>query len=114
ITGTDMHEAEAVYAWTTLNVSEFSEEAIFQELKAKRTGYIYDGSASPYDVKHKFNPNYAILFPFIKMAEIFRDVYSSEHFGALLTPIFAYPYLIFFTVEATKIIKMRIGKKNKE
>ncbi|MHA1868019.1 MAG: PHP domain-containing protein [Candidatus Heimdallarchaeaceae archaeon] len=111
ITGTDMHKPEPVYAWTTLNVSEFSENAIFNELKAKKTGYIYTGAASSYPVEHKHNPAYSILYPFIKMGEIFRDVYSSPYFTEYLTPIFLYPYLVFFSVELSKFVIYKKKRK---
>ena len=116
ITATDMHEPEPVYSWTTLNVSEFSEEAIFNELKEKRTGFIYDGSASPYDVEHKSNPFYAVVFPIYKIGAMFKEMYSSEKFGSLLASFFIYIYGGFLLMEGLKAltpkIKMKLKRKD--
>ncbi len=114
ITGSDMHHAEPVYAWTTLNVSEFSEQAIFDELKAKRTDFIFTGIASPYDVDHKINPTYIIGFPLIKFGEMFKEMYSSEAYGAQLTVFLVYVYGAFIVVEVLRFFVPKIKKKIKD
>lgn len=104
IAGTDMHYPEPVYAWTTLNVSEFTEQAIFDELKAKRTGFIFDGIPSPYTVEHAINPVYILVYPLIKIGEMFEGMYSSESFGPMLAVLFMYVYGVYILLEAGKFL----------
>lgn len=51
ITGTDMHTPDGlagggVHGWTLMNIKEFTEEALLEELRKKRTNIIY--SEIPY------------------------------------------------------------------
>ncbi len=110
LASTDMHEPKQVYSWTTLNTSEFSEQAIFNELKAKRTDYIYNSFGSSYSVEHKLNPAYIILFPLIKIGEIFEDAYSSDVPGTQIGILFIYIYGVFLLVESFRLAKPRIKK----
>jgi histidinol phosphatase-like PHP family hydrolase len=114
LASTDMHEPEPVYAWTTLNVSDFSEQAIFDELEAKRTGYIYDTFGSPYDVEHKLNNRYIVLFPLIKIGEMFEDSYTSDASGLQLGIIFVYIYGIYLLVEVSRYAIPKIKLRLKE
>jgi histidinol phosphatase-like PHP family hydrolase len=113
LASTDMHEPRPVYGWTTLNTSEFSEQAIFDELKASRTDFIYNSYGSPYDVKHKLNPAYNFLYPLIKLGEIFEDAYMSDTPGTQLGILFVYFYGIFILVEIIRFLKPRIKKRIK-
>ncbi|MEE9411151.1 MAG: PHP domain-containing protein [Candidatus Heimdallarchaeota archaeon] len=107
---TDMHEPEPVYSWTMMNSTEFSEEAIFNELTNRRTGFFYDSSGSPYDVEHKRNKAYVVSFPLIKFGEFFKSMYSSGQFGAQLAVFLVYIYGSFLLFEGYKILKPRIEK----
>ncbi len=40
--GTDLYCSGNIYGWTTLNVTEFTEEAILGELLARQAGIIYN------------------------------------------------------------------------
>lgn len=58
ITGTDMHKPDelasgGVHGWTLMNLKEFSEEALMDELKNKRTKILY--SKNPYFDPGKHN-----------------------------------------------------------
>ena len=114
IATTDMHEPEPVYGWTTLNVSEFTEEAIFNELKARRTDFIYDPAGSPYDVEHKRNRAYTIVFPLIEFGKIFKGIYQSGYFATQLAVFLMYFYGAFIMYEVFRIIIPRIRDKIKE
>ena len=51
ITGTDMHTPDGlasggVHGWTCINIKEFTEEALMEELRKKHTNVIY--SKTPY------------------------------------------------------------------
>ena len=113
IAGTDMHSPEPVFAWTTLNVSEYTEQAIFDELKAKRTGYIFNGIPSPYDIEHEVNPIYILTYPLIKIGEMFKGMYSSEQFGPMLAVFFMYVYGTYILLEALKFLVPKGIKKLK-
>ncbi|MCE7740326.1 MAG: PHP domain-containing protein [Candidatus Heimdallarchaeota archaeon] len=104
ITGTDMHRPEPVYSYTTLNASEFSEQAIFDELKAKRTGFLFNGIPSPYTVEHATNPAYILAYPLIQFGEMFEGMYSSESFGPMLVVFFLYIYGAYILLETSKFL----------
>ncbi|NPD89513.1 MAG: hypothetical protein HGN29_12410 [Asgard group archaeon] len=116
VASTDMHEPEPVYAWTTLNTSEFSEEAIFDKLEAGRTGYIYDSFGSPYDVEHKLNKAYIFLYPLIKIGEMFEGAYTSDVSGVQLGILFVYIYGIYLLIEGCRFVipKIKLQIKNRK
>ncbi|MHA1202990.1 MAG: PHP domain-containing protein, partial [Candidatus Heimdallarchaeaceae archaeon] len=116
ITGTDMHAPDEVYCWTTLNATEFTEEAIFTEIKARNTGFIFTGISSSYPIEHPLNPSYVALFPLIKLGEFFDSMYSSGAFGAAFGTFLGYIYGIFIVVEALLFLirKLAILIKEKE
>ncbi len=116
VASTDMHEPEPVYAWTTLNVSEFSEQSIFNELKEKRTDFIYDSFGAPYDVEHKLNNAYIVLFPLIKIGKMFEDSYTSDVSGLQLGILFVYIYGIYLLVEGFRYVvpKIKLRMRNKK
>ena len=121
ITGTDMHAPEEVYCWTTLNATDFTEEAIFEELKARRTGFIFTGIPSPYPIEHQINPSYIALYPLIKIGDLFENMYASGMLGALLATLFGYIYGLFIVVEVllygvsklSALVKKKKLEKNK-
>ena len=72
------HQPDSVYSWTTINVTDFSEEAIFSELEERHTYYIFNGFSSPYEVDHQIDSLYIILYPFIKIGEMYDEMYRRE------------------------------------
>jgi hypothetical protein len=116
LASTDMHEPEKVYSWTTLNVSEFSEQAIFDELEQRKTDYIYNSFGAPYDVEHQLNYRYMVLFPLIKIGEMFEDSYTAEASGLQLGILFVYIYGIYFLVEALRftVPKLKLKLKSRK
>ena len=116
ITGTDMHEPEEVYCWTTLNATEFTEEAIFNEIKARSTGFIFTGIPSPYPIEHPINPGYIAFYPLIKIGELFENMYASGMLGALFGTLLGYIYGIFIVVELLLFLirKIVVIIKNKK
>jgi len=75
ITGTDVHNPGKIYGWTTLNVSQFTEEAILSELLARRTGIIYNFTGiDPAQISGMMeNPSYTLLKPLIYLGTIFDN-----------------------------------------
>jgi hypothetical protein len=80
ITGTGLHQPqkEPVYGWTLLNVGEFSEDAIFAELKAKNTSLVTN-AGSPYPFQHEHNWRYTILRPLIQVGDWIEDYNPTGH-----------------------------------
>ena len=108
LAGTDMHTAEAVYSWTSLNVTEFTEEAIFAEIKARQTGLIFNGIASPYPIVHEINPAYIAVYPLTQFGLFFKSMYSSGMLGIQLSIFFAYLYGTFFLIAGIKALVRKI------
>jgi len=76
ITGTDMHHPErGVNAWTTLIPANFSEEAIFEELKARRTSFIYNAIDTPYGAYPTVTTFNLALDPFYKIGGMLANYY---------------------------------------
>ena len=117
ITGTDMHQPGPVYSWTTINVTEFTEEAIFTELKEKRTYYIFNGFSSPYDVVHQIDPLYIALYPFIKIGEMFDEMYRREVYRVQFVVFLLYVFGGFTFSELIRmtyrLLKWRYKKRKK-
>ena len=76
ITGTDMHYPDrGVNGWTTLIPANFTEEAIMDELRARRTSFIYNGIDSPYTAALQYSAQNIILDPFFRIAEWVNSYY---------------------------------------
>ncbi len=75
IAGTDVHNPGKIYGWTTLNVTEFTEEAILGELLARRTGIIYNftGIDPALIAGMVENPEFTALKPLIFLWRMFRN-----------------------------------------
>ncbi len=75
ISGTDMHRPGFIYGWTTLNVTEFTEEAILGELLARQTGIIYNFTViDPAQIAGMVeNPEFTILKPLIYLGRMFQN-----------------------------------------
>jgi len=102
LSATDMHVPGPVHSWTLLNVSEFTEEAIFTELKQKRTSYLFDLDGSPYDVEHKNNPGYIFLSPLIQIGSMLNSMYRSDRFLSLAFVLIGFIYLTFIVLEVLR------------
>ncbi len=75
ISGTDVHDPGNIYGWTTLNVTEFTEEAILDELLARRTDVIYNftGINPALITGMAENPEFTILKPLIYLWRMIRN-----------------------------------------
>ena len=77
ITGTDMHSPGDVEVWTLMNTTEFTAEAIMDELRARNTTIIYNATGSTdYSVSYN-NPWYDVFSPLIFIGEMFEDLYGN-------------------------------------
>lgn len=76
ICGTDSHGTETVYAWNALNVSSFTEEEIFNSLKAQQPDILFDEEGVPSNITTHPNPQYIIVSPFVKLGEWMISYYT--------------------------------------
>lgn len=122
ITGVDMHVPEGVYSYTVLNAETFSEEAIWAELKAKRTNFIYDAYARPGKERNRWSWKSYIVAPLVLFGQLIRKNYWIEERGmwsfvdgycdpspkfglrwGLLTSTLLWVLLFFMAAEALRI-----------
>ncbi len=109
ITGTDRHGPGFVKSWTGINVTDFTEEAIFEELKAHRTALLYNASGSPYDFPGgDRNPAYVALLPFMYLGEMFEWLYDGDLDWPGIAVFLAYAFGAFFIAEG---VRYRLKKR---
>ncbi len=102
IAAAGMHEpTDKIYGWTLLKPSSFTEEAIFNELKANHTELIFVGEGAPYSIQHLPNWVYFALRPLIQVGDLIEDYDPSggylDWFG--FTILLAYIYGGFALME---------------
>ncbi|MFX1538738.1 MAG: PHP domain-containing protein [Promethearchaeota archaeon] len=123
ITGTDMHSPEGrggrVHAWTTMNVTDFSKEAIMSELRAHNTFFI----TNPYGVEaqgnYKVNTVYRAFRPFYKIGEGLEQIHlENQNIQSTTIAVFLlYSFGSFLFGEFLIIVKNTISfrrKRNKK
>ena len=97
ISGTDMHTPMNVWAWTVMNTTEFTAEAVMEELRARNTTVVYNASGSV-DLSIGYNNAwYDVFSPLIFLGEMFEKYYENR----ISIPIFfGYLFGSFAIVEA--------------
>lgn len=60
VTGSDMHWPNPVSAWTVLKPSEFTEEAIIEEIRNQRTSFIVGDEITPAGAGDYVEANYGV------------------------------------------------------
>jgi hypothetical protein len=114
IAGTGLHqpEREPVRGWTLLGVPEFSEEAIFEALQARKTSLVVSPGA-PYPFEHEVNWRYTLLRPLIQVGDLIEDYNPTGErmdwvaFGILV----AWAYGSFALVESLRAVWARLGRR---
>ncbi len=114
ITGTDRHGPGSVLSWTGINVTEFTEEAIFNELTAHRTALLYNASGSPYNFPGgEHNPAYIALLPLMYLGEMFEWFYDGDLDWPGIAVFLAYAFGAFFIAEGTQyVLRKRATNRN--
>ncbi len=113
ITGTDRHGPGFVKSWTGINVTDFTEEAIFNELKSHRTALLYNASGSPYNFPGgDRNPAYIALLPFMYLGEMFERLWDGELDLPGVIVFLTYAFSAFLIGEGIKHVagKRRVGR----
>lgn len=90
ITGSDMHDPTEirVNGWTLLNTTEFTEDAIFEELKTGRTAILYDPVGVPYTAYHDRNPWSIPIMPLVTLGRLFMQFVNWPRFDYLNIMLF--------------------------
>ncbi|MBD3353661.1 MAG: hypothetical protein GF364_19410 [Candidatus Lokiarchaeota archaeon] len=106
ISGTDMHQPDEVWGWTGLNVTEFTEEAVMEELRAKYNTTIYylPEGADDYSTGG-INIAYRLLEPLILVGEYFENFWDDSLDWTAILVFTAYMIGIFAVVEIIRIKK---------
>jgi PHP domain-containing protein len=109
VASTDMHSPRAVNTWTLMKASEFTEESIFNELKARRTSLLYEKTGTGYTFTHDTNPSFNWLKPLYEIGLMFQsyDLKNGNYNWTGIGILFSYLYGIFIVSEL-----IRIGRKN--
>lgn len=81
ITGVDMHSPSPVWSYTVLNAEEFTEEAIWAEIKAKRTSFIYDAYPAYGQERWMQSATNDWVQPFVWFGNMIRDHFFWERHG---------------------------------
>jgi hypothetical protein len=113
ITGTDMHSPYGVYGWTTINVSTYTEQAIFNELQARRTNIIYNQTGALYSSDTILNPNYLWLQPLISIGRAMKvyDLGNDEYDWTGITIALTFAYGFFIVAEVFRILNNKFWAK---
>ncbi|MBN2154651.1 MAG: CehA/McbA family metallohydrolase [Candidatus Lokiarchaeota archaeon] len=118
ITGTDMHTPMNVKAWTLMNTTEFTADAIMNELRARNTTIIYNTTGSVDLSKGYNNILYDIFSPFIYIGEYFENFYANRitipFFFSYLIAGFAGYTAIQYAIQKYKENKKRIPEKTEK
>nr|MDO8110454.1 hypothetical protein [Candidatus Sigynarchaeota archaeon] len=118
IAATGMHvpEKDKIHGWTLVNVSTFTEQAVFDELKGRRASMLYQNYSAPYNATHELNPWYIGLRPFIQLGEVIYTYFPGgiQFDGLGFTIVLANVILWFVVIEGIRFsvvfLKCKIGK----
>lgn len=85
VAATDVHvpEKDRMHAWTLLSTREFTEAAVMDELRARRTTVVFKPGGVPYPVKHKENPAYTFIKPLAQIGQAFVSLHAGGSLGNL-------------------------------
>ncbi|ORX94308.1 PHP domain-like protein [Basidiobolus meristosporus CBS 931.73] len=78
ITGGDVHYPDAAYAWTTVNVANFTAGAVINELKNRRTSFLFDPTGTRPRVYAPINPAFERVAPLVYLGEYFGNFYDDN------------------------------------
>jgi len=77
-TGSDIHSIGYANEWMLLNATEFSEEAIMEALRSRKSSFIFDNIGYPAFTNQDapvYNPKYIYSFPFIIIGQFFHQFF---------------------------------------
>jgi len=108
ITGTDMHTPKSVNAWTLVNVTTFTEEAIFTELANRRTNFInITPGVNRYAIDYELNPDAEWLRLPILFGQMIEELTDEGEDAVAIVLGLAWLFGAFFIAEVLRIVKHR-------
>jgi hypothetical protein len=112
--GMHVPDKDPVQGWTALNVQNWSEQSIFDELKYNRTAIIFQPFAAPYPGIHKPNPIFTLLKPMIQVGMLLYEYYPEIMNNSWIGVIILIGNLIgwFFIIELIRFSIIKIFQKN--
>jgi len=112
ITGTDMHRPNKVYGWTGLNVTEFTAEAVLNQLRARNTTIYYNETGADDYAVGEENPAYKIIKPMALIGELFENYEVNGKLDWQGIGIFAgYMIGVFIISEILRILNRKFWDK---
>lgn len=124
ITGTDMHRPDdldggGVHGWTQLNVTDFTEEAIMDQLRDHNTTVIYTETPYPDRGEYKQNPNYVWVSFLSEFGGLIVDLYIVDSLDPVKVTIWViFMFIPFVFIEIYRVIRPKfwdlIGKLKKD
>jgi len=78
-TGMHIPDETFVHGWTLLNSLNWSEQAIFDEIKYRKTELLYQSFAVPYNATHLVNPAYVIFRPLRQLGEMIYEYFPGKY-----------------------------------
>ncbi len=122
ITGTDMHSPQKedggrVHAWTALNISSFSEEAVMNALRSHKTEIIINQFGIERHGEFEYNKFYDFFSPFYRLGDILiyynlRNDRTYDLYHRIILNVFlSYSSLIFVVVEGLLAFRRSLKPK---
>jgi len=111
ITGTDMHNPGRVYGWTGLNVTEFTIDAVMEQLHDKNTTIYFNETGVPsYAVPHE-NVWYKLAQPMSLIGALFETYYDDgvDWTGVLI--FVGYMVGVFFFAELMRVVNRKFWER---
>ncbi|ORY07436.1 PHP domain-like protein [Basidiobolus meristosporus CBS 931.73] len=78
ITGGDVHYPGAAYAWTVMKTANFSAASIIEELKNRRTSFLFDPTGTRPRVYAPMNPAFKRIAPLTYLGNYFGNFYDDN------------------------------------
>ncbi len=124
ITGTDFHsphpdDGGRVHAWTTLNVENFSKEAVMNELRDHNTSFIVNKYGIINQGIHKDSISYSILRPFYELGEglVYVHLRYDRAFALterIVVSVFVtYSFALFLLIEILMFLRKKLKLRRK-
>ncbi|KAI8056201.1 Polymerase/histidinol phosphatase-like protein [Syncephalis plumigaleata] len=76
ITGSDLHNPDGAYAWTVMQTSNFTIDAVMNEMRAGNTQLLFDPSGTRLRSYPAYNRHWEILAPFTFVSDYISTMYE--------------------------------------
>ncbi|KAJ1983372.1 hypothetical protein H4R34_001322 [Dimargaris verticillata] len=108
VTGNDVHRPQSVYSWTVLQTRNGNQpltaQAVFAELQAGRTDFLFEPSGTRQHAVPQRNSRYWLLAPLTNLGEYFKTYYDRQRGMYSFTGEFCQPQI--FEVHTAAILSL--------